>query len=247
MAIPAAVHELRHALEQRFPDSLPLRPGMAAGVRTGLAPLDALLPGGGLARCRLTTWRPGGGGTAILRAACEAVASCGERAAWVDTGGVQGSDFWRRGPLLLRSGTEREALAAAEELLRSGGFALVVLNGAGREAAREAVRLARAARAGGAAFVAVVADAAVAHLRVRSRIHPDGYRWRLDPFGEPVEPVAVRLEVEASSLGWSGRASLELPVRTHHSRLAPEPRLADRRGAPPAVRWRRTRRSASAG
>jgi hypothetical protein len=41
----------------------------------------------------------------------------------------------------------------------------------------------------------------------------------------------VRIEVEASSLGWSGRTSFELPVRTHRGRLSPEPRLVDRRGA----------------
>jgi hypothetical protein len=54
--------------------------------------------------------------------------------------------------------------------------------------------------------------------------------------------VAVRVEVEATSLGWSGRSVVELPVRMHHPRLAPEPRLVDRRGAPAAVRWRPPRR-----
>jgi hypothetical protein len=131
----------------------------------------------------------------------------------------------------VRPGTEREALGSAEELLRSGGFTLVVLGGGGREAGREAVRLSRAARAGGAAFVLIAHEAAVTHLRVASRIQPDGYRWRCDPFGGAVEAMAVRVEVEASSLGWSGRTSFELPVRTHGARLSPEPQLVDRRGA----------------
>jgi hypothetical protein len=235
----ATLYELREALERRFPEALPLVPGAAAGVGTGIQALDALLPGHGLARGRLTAWRPGGGATAVLRSACEAVVRRGERSAWIDGAGVQGADFWRDGPLLIRPATEREALASAEELLRSGGFALVVLTGVGHEAGREAVRLARAARAGGAAFVAGVAEAMVAHLRVVSRIAPRGYRWRYDPFGEPVQVVAVQLEVEASTLGWSGRSTFELPVRTHHPRLSPEPRLVDRRGAPAAVRWRR--------
>jgi hypothetical protein len=86
----------------------------------------------------------------------------------------------------------------------------------------------------------------VAHLRVASCIAPDGYRWRCDAFGEPVEVVSVRLEVEASSLGWSGRTTFELPVRTHRPRLSPEPRLVDRRGAPASARWRRTRRPSGA-
>jgi hypothetical protein len=237
-----ALSDLRQALERRFPDALPLGRGTAAAVATGVAPLDALLPGGGLARGRLTVWRPGGGATAVLRAACEAVTAAGHRSAWIDVSGVQGADFWRPGPLLLRPNSEREALAGAEELLRSGGFSLVVLQGTGREAAGEGVRLARAARAGGTAFVLGAAEAPVAHLRVRSRIMPEGYRWRENAFGEPGEVMAVRVEVEATALGWSGRSAFELPVRTHHPRLSPEPRLVDRRGAPASVRWRAPQR-----
>jgi hypothetical protein len=239
----AALTELREALERRFPDALPLSGSTVGGVGTGIAALDGLLPGRGLARGRLTVWRPGGGATAVLRAACEAVVRRGSRSVWIDGTGRQGADFWRAGPLLLRPGSEREALSGAEELLRSGGFALVVLQGVGREAVGEAVRLARAARAGGAAFVMGAAEAPVAHLRVRSRIDPAGYRWRHDVFGEAVEVVAVRVEVEATSLGWSGRSAFELPVRMHQPRLAPEPRLVDRRGAPPAARWRPRRQS----
>lgn len=227
----AAVQELKRALERQFPDALPLGRGMAAAVGTGVPALDVLLPGGGLARGRLTLWRPGGGSTAVLRTAAEAAVRRGERSAWVDAGGALSADFWRQGPLLVRPPTERDALMSAEELLRSGGFGLVVLAGSGRDASREAVRLARAARAGGAAFVLAAPQAAVTHLRVTSRIHPEGYRWRRDPFGEPVEVMAVRVEVEASSMGWSGRTTFEMPVRTHRARLSPEPRLVDRRGA----------------
>jgi hypothetical protein len=236
MALPA-LDQLRRTLEQRFPDAMPLGHGTADVVSTGIAALDGLLPGGGLARGRLTAWRPGGGTTAVLRAVCEAAVRRGGRAAWVDAAGVQGADFWRGGPMLVRPATECEALASAEELLRSGGFAVVVLLGAERSAAREAVRLSRAARAGGAAFVAGLSDAAVASLRVVSRIAPDGYRWRHDPFGEPVDVVAVRLEIEATSLGWSGSTTFELPVRSHTPRLAPEPCLSDRRGT--SRPWRR--------
>jgi hypothetical protein len=235
----AALQDLRRAIERRFPDALPLGRGTVAAVSTGTAALDALLPGGGLARGRLTAWRPGGGATAVLRAACEAAAGRGERAAWISAGGVQCADFWRSGPLLLRPRSPIEALSSTEELLRSGGFALVILLGGGREIAGEAVRLARAARAGGTAFVVTSPAVTIAQLRVKSRIAPTGYRWRHDPFGEPVEVVAVRVEVEASSLGWSGRTAFDLPVRTHALRLAPEPHLVDRRGAPAAARWRR--------
>lgn len=232
----AALQDLRRALEHRFPDALPLAYGTVAAVSTGSPALDTLLPGGGLPRGRLTAWRPGGGATAVLRAACETAVRAGERAAWIDAGRIQGADFWRSGPLLVRPGSGVEALAIAEELLRSGGYGLVVLLGAGREAGREAVRLSRAARTGGAAFVAASEAVPVAPLRVTSRIPPGGYRWRCNPFGEPVQVVAVRLEVEATSLGWSGRTSLELPVRTYEQRLCPDPLLVDRRGAPAAAR-----------
>jgi hypothetical protein len=234
-----AVQELKQALARRFPGALPLGRGLAEAVSTGAVALDGLLPGGGLARGRLTQWQPGGGATAVLRGSCEAVVRAGERSAWIEAAGRPGADFWRAGPLLVCPRSEREALASTEELLRSGGFALVVLAGGGREASREAVRLSRAARDGGTAFVAVLGEAALAHLRVSSRITPEGYRWRHDPFGEPVEVVSVRLEIEAASLGWSGRTVLELPVRSHRARLSPEPRLVDRRGAVPAARWRR--------
>ena len=237
MAAAVALQELREALERRYPDAVPLGRGIAPAVGTGLGPLDKLLPGGGLARGRVTVWRPGGGATAVLRAASEAAVVRGERAAWVDAGGSQSADFWRSGALLVRAGA-KAALACAEELLRSGGFAVVVLAGAGREAGREAVRLSRSARVGGAALVLVTEDAALAHLRVVSWLPPEGYRWRYNAFGEPVSVESVRVEVEASALGWSGRTSFELPVRQHDQRLGPEPRLVDRRGAHPALkRW----------
>jgi hypothetical protein len=234
----AAMYDLRRALERRFPDALP--PGRSSAVAgTGIAALDALLPGGGLPRGRLTAWTAGGGAVAVLRAACEAAVCRGERAVWIDAARVQSADFWRAGPLLLRPSGELPALEAAEALLRSGGLALLVLHGGGREAAaREAVRLARAARAGGAALVMVGAAVPVARLRVASQLSPDAYRWRYNVFGEPAEPVAVRLEVTASAQGWSGRTRFELPVRSHHPRLCPEPHLPDRRGAAPAARWR---------
>lgn len=226
-----ALKDLRQALEQRFPDALPLGRGTTSAVGTGVPALDVMLPGNGLARGRLTLWRPGGGATAVLRMALEMAVRRGERSAWVDGSGALTADFWRAGPLLVRPASVREALSGAEELLRSGGYALVVVTGCGREGGREGVRLSRAARAGGGALVLVGEESAVTHLRVGSRIAPEGYRWRRDPFGDPVEVTAVRIEVEASSMGWSGRTSFELPVRMHGARLSPEPQLVDRRGA----------------
>lgn len=232
MAVP--LHELRKLLEGRFPDAVPVTYRTAGAVATGLDELDRVLPGGGLPRGRLAAWVPGGGATAVLQAACLAAVGRGERAAWVDGGGLVAGEFWRAGPLLVRppvgDGRGRAALAAAEELLRSGGFALVVLSGV-EAVGTEAVRLARAAREGGSALVMMTAGVPVAALRLRSRIAPDGYRWRRGPFGEPAEVEAVQLQVQAAAMGWSARTELVLPVARHDLRLSLDPGLADRRGA----------------
>ncbi len=230
--------QLRHDLEQRFPDALPVARGLAAAVGTGIVQVDLILPSKGLARGRVTLWRPGGGSTAVLRAACRAAIERGERAAWVNGGG-SGLDSRSDGVLLVRPSSDVETVVCTEELLRCGGFALVVVSGAGRQAAAAAVRLGRAARAGGSGFVMMGTDATVAHMRIQTRIRPDGYRWRSNPFGEPVEPESVEIELSASSLGWSGQARFELPLEIYPQRLGPEQALVDRRGAPAGARWRR--------
>jgi hypothetical protein len=234
----SALPDLRRALEERYGATLPVRYGSAQTVGTGVAALDTLLPWGGLPRGRLTQWSPGGGATAVLRAACGAAVRRGERAAWVDGAGTLAAEQWPESLLLLRPVGEVAALLAAEELLRSGGFALVVLAGAGDRLARDgvSVRLTRGARAGGGAFVAIVERAPVAQLRLRSRLPVDGFTWLRDAFGEPVAAQSVRVEVEATALGWSGRTSFGLDVLERELRAAAESGLADRRGA--RSRWR---------
>ena len=240
-----ALAQLRHDLEQRFPDALPLARGLAAAVATGMGPIDSLLPGGGLARGRVTLGKPGGGATAVLRAASHAAVMRGERAAWIDGAGTQVTGF--EGGLLVRPNDEVETVVCAEELLRCGGFSLVVLSGGGRVASEAAIRLGRAARAGGSGFVLLGKEPSVAHMRVQTRIRPEGYRWRTNPFGEPVEPEEAEIELMASSLGWSGRARIVVPLASHHQRLGPEQGLVDRRGAPAQVRWRRRNRELASG
>ena len=230
MSAPAAIRDLRDVLARRYPDALPLSWRTAQAVGTGIEPLDRLLPNGGLPRGRLTVWSPGGGATAVLRSACRSVAVRGERSAWVDGAGMVVGDFWPPGPLLLRPSGPVAALECAEELARSGGFGLVVLSGE-RGLERVVVRLGRAVRSGGSAFVALSREGSVAQLRVRSRLVEASWSWRRDPFGEPVEAEAVVVQVEARALGWQGKTEFRLPVLGHRVRSAPEPRLVDRRGA----------------
>jgi hypothetical protein len=124
-----------------------------------------------------------------------------------------------------------ESLICAEELLRCGAFGLIVLSGTRAAFNREDVRLSRAVREGGGAFVALAAQSNVAHLQVSSRIDPDGYRWQTNPFGEPAEVTQVRVQVEAQAMGWSGRTQVVIPVRGFAQRTAVEKELVDRRGA----------------
>lgn len=230
MALPAEVLELRRQLERRFPDAQPVRSGTTGAVATSVAALDAALPAGGLPRGRVTLWRPGGGASAVLRAAALAAVAAGERAAWVDGAGSVAGAYWREGPLLFVPAPEHAA-ACAEELLRSGGFALVVLTGGGAGLGEgEGVRLSRAAREGGSAFVAVAERAPVSHLRARTAFDPAGFRWRRGPFGEPASLESVSVRARLESMGLDRRVRFTLPVEHHDVRLCLDPRLVDRRG-----------------
>lgn len=221
---------LRQMLEQRFPDAVPLTHRTAPQVATGVDALDAILPRRGLPRGRLTTWRAGGASTAVLSAACRAVAARGEGAVWIDAAGTVAGFQWRSGPLLVRPREARQAPACAEELLRSGGWGLIVLSGAGADAAA-VVRLGRAAREGGGALVLLDRrQPGTADLRVESHIPPDGYRWRTNVFAEPAEVESVAVHVRATALGWSRETVLSLCVQPYELRLSLEPALADRAG-----------------
>jgi hypothetical protein len=225
----AAVAALRQVLEQRFPDAIPPAYRTAVQVPTGVAKLDGILPGGGLPRGRVTAWEPGGAAMAMLRAACEAVDGRGERAVWVDGAGTVTGTCWAPGPYLIRPEGEKQALQCAEELLRSGGFGLVVLAGV-RLGDVAAVRLSRAVREGAGAFVVLGSGVPTAGLRLASRIRPEDFRWRLDPWGAPAEVEEVWVRIRAATLGWSANTQLRLPVMHHDLRLSLEPGLADRRG-----------------
>lgn len=220
---------LRTLIEQRFPDATPLTHRTAEPVATGIQPLDLILPSGGLPRGRLSVWMPQGGATAILRAACSTVASNGERAAWIDGLGTIAGQFWDEGPILVRPANRRNSLRAAEELLRCGGFSLIVLAGS-EPAGTEMVRLSRAAREGGAAFVALTSHTSMASIRLVSRILPHSYVWRRSAFGDPAEACSASVKVRAQSLGWNKSTEFRVPIVQHDVRSALEPGLPDRRG-----------------
>jgi hypothetical protein len=234
MPATAAATALRVLIEQRFPDAAPLTGGAHAtdGVATGIAALDRILPNHGLPRGRLSVWAPLGAANAILRMACHAVVAGGERAAWIDTDNTVAGAFWRRdaGNLyLVRPSSRLDAFRAADELLRSGGFSLLVLTGA-EPRGTETVRLTRAAREGGAALVAVGTAASMASLRLSSRLLH--YHWRLTPFGDPADAEHADVRVDVRAIGSNAHTVFPIPVMHHELRLSLESELADRRGLP---------------
>jgi hypothetical protein len=229
--LSAQLLELRRILKQRVPDALPLPGRVVEPVSTGIAELDRILPGGGLPRGRLTVWMPQGGAASVLRAACQATVGAGERSVWIDGMGTVAGASWEEGPILVRPKSRKHALRSVDELLRSGAFALVVLAGAEPEGT-ETVRLSRAAREGGGAFVALTANASLASLRLTSRILPHSYRWQRDPFGDPAEVEDATVQVRARSLGWNAHTQLRIPVMRYDLRLSLDPGVVDRRGLP---------------
>lgn len=221
---------LKALLETRFPDAIPVTHRTAEPVATGIWALDAILPGGGLPRGRLTVWVPEGGATAILRAASMTTVLNGERSAWIDGKGTIAGAFWEEGPILVRPRTRREGLRASEELLRCGGFALVVVAGIEPEG-MENVRLSRAAREGGGALVTLTTHTSMASLRLSSKILGESYRWRKDPFGDPADAEEAKIHIRANSLGWSRAVDLPIQVVPFEGRMSLDGGLVDRRGS----------------
>lgn len=229
MSAASAVRDLRELLDSRFPDAVPIERHRTEVVATGIGELDTLFPSGGFPRGRLSVWAPYGGATAVLRAACRSAVAAGERAVWIDGEGTVAGAFWETGPILIRPQSRLHALRAAEMLLRSGGFALIVLAGAEPEGT-ENVRLSRAAHDGGGACVALSDNASTSALRASSTLRPGGYVWRRDPHGDPAAVDAATLDVRVTSLGWNRRARIVLPVRRDELRMALAVELPDRRG-----------------
>lgn len=225
----SAVAELRQVLEARFPNAVPLPQRTVPQLPTGVAELDRILPAGGLPRGRLSIWMPGLGGAAVLRATCAQTVARGERAAWVDGVGRAAPSVEWGSVLLARPKSEKEALECTEELLLSGGFALVVRSGKGSERS-DRVRLCKAAREGGCALVEVSRNAHMAALRIEGKMSARNFRWRCNALGEPTEVESVSLQLRVMAGGWDRESEVILKVVDHENTLSLEPGLADRRG-----------------
>lgn len=226
-----AVATLRSLLVERFPDAVTLPERSLPPIPTGLPSFDRILPNGGLPRGRVVVWQTEtGGATALLSAAAREVVTRGERVAWIDGQRSAGS-WWaggEGGPLVIRPSSPALARKAAEILLRSGGFGLVVAGGLEADGSTM-LRLSRMVHEGGGGFVALTPIALTASVRITSRYLPSAFRTAAGPFGAAsVRSAALRVEVR--SPGWHSHADFHLPVVAHDLRLALVPDLADRRG-----------------
>jgi hypothetical protein len=219
----------RDLLASRFPEALPAAQRSWSAVPTGIAALDRILPSGGFQRGRLSTWTPAIGSAALLRAACLHTVAGGERTAWIDAGHAVAGACWRPAPVLVRPPNPLAALRATEELARSGGFALIVLDGAEPETT-ELVRLSRAAREGSSALVLLSPVTALATLRLAIRPLLGGYTWRRSRTGDADDIRTVQVQVEARASGWFAHETISLSLWRDDLRLSVETGRPDRRG-----------------
>jgi hypothetical protein len=139
---------------------LPPTPPSTPALSTGVDALDAVLLGGGLPRGRLTeiAGAAGSGKTTLARAIVESTVAAHGWVAYVDAQRTLDARDWvhlgdAEGVWIIRPRDATRAAWCADVLLRSGAFALVVLDGAPMLSKSAAVRLTRLARESNAVLV----------------------------------------------------------------------------------------------
>ena len=230
---------------------LPPPPPSTPALPTGVAALDAVLLGGGLPRGRLTeiVGPTGSGKTTLTRAIVESTVAAHGWVAYVDAQRTLDARDWvhlgdAEGVWIIRPLDAGRAAWCADVLLRSGAFALVVLDGAPVLTKSAAVRLTRLARESNAAFV-VLGDrtgaasqlgGAVRLLVERTtpgkRRHPplptphpppvEGGEWGV---GSAARTIAVRVEKGGTLRTVEVRCAIGVARR-----LCTHPEVPDRRG-----------------
>ena len=244
MGAAEKIDTLRTELEKRFGTAIRPLPGEAPGrelpgFRVGVRALDQLLPGG-VPRRALTLWtgEATSGRTAALRLLVESAcreslvalvdASCTlDPAAWCADDGHSSPGLWVARPP--HADRAMEGAWVAEQLLRTGAFGLVVLDGPAPDPA-EAHRLRALARETDAALLVSTDSASAgwrADLRLEFRREADGGTG-LSVGGRFRRRSGVRL-----AKGWGGRSgerNVELVHEPPH-RLRTHLHAPDRRAA----------------
>ena len=209
-------------------------PSATPGLPTGIAALDAVLPGGGLPRGRLSEiLAPAGvGKTTLARSLAAATLTAGHAVAWVDatrtldprdwiSASIEADALW-----VVRPAEAARAPWCADLLLRTGAFALVVLDGAPVLPRTVGVRLAQLARDADAVLLLLGEGTRASEIGGALRLvlrRRDGRDGRSGPLvtatiekGGPHQHVPLQLEVGRGN----GIAR----------RLCSHPEIPDRRG-----------------
>jgi recombination protein RecA len=206
-----------------------------------VAALDAVLVGGGLPRGRLTeiVGPAGSGKTTLTRAIVESTVAAHGWVAYVDAQRTLDARDWvhlgdAEGVWIIRPRDAGRAAWCADVLLRSGAFALVVLDGAPTLTKSAAVRLTRLARESNAAFVvlgertggASQLGGAVRLLVERRKPHPRPPTLHPPPVGSGEwGVVSVRVEKGGTLRTVEVRCAIGVARR-----LCTHPEVPDRRG-----------------
>ena len=161
---------LRQQLSEIIAGTSPGTPGLT----TGIAALDAALPNHGLPRGRLTeiVGLPGCGKTTLVRRIAERTVHDGGAFAYIDATRTLAPRDWAHvgasgnqdGLWVVRPDNPTRGAWCADVLLRSGAFALVVLDGAPMLSRAVAVRLTRLAREADAALLVLGDDSKASEL-----------------------------------------------------------------------------------
>jgi len=216
---------------------LPAPQPQAQGLPTGLDVLDRALASGGLPRGRLTEVVGATGKLTLLRPIVDAAVERGEWVAYIDASRTLAPRDWAHlghsdGLWIVRPLEAGKAAWCADVLLRSGSFALVVLDSAPPISRAIAVRLTGLARESDAAFI-VVGSSGATRLggAVRLRVHRRRQRLR----------IAIEKGARVGTVGGSSRLQHVVEVRCANGvarRLCTYPEVPDRRGAARATTGR---------
>jgi hypothetical protein len=260
---------LRQQLAEIVEGARPVMPGLP----TGLAALDAVLPGHGLPRGRLTeiAGAPGSGRTTIARQLVAATLHAGWWVAYVDASRTLAPRDWAAlgahdGLWVVRPDNPQRGAWCADVLLRSGAFGLVILDGAPALSRPVAVRLVRLARASDAAFVLLAPDGQhagvagalqlrVQRVRMKRKSEPLDLTARLEGSPRsnaraPAQPELRRLMISIEKGGPAQRVEVSYAAdeSTHAARRVREdPQVPDRRGVARRDRHKRGERAGGAG